>query len=189
MSIYRGVDGTNKKIKTQYRGITGVNRIIKEQYRGVGGANRKIFQLEQVDWIADNSKNGTLGSLELNNPSSDSKPTILEVNGLQAVTSNPAEVSIVCNQLFLTTLDTIEIDWEYERDTQYHAWIEFHLGKYAILPYDAFSNYSFARRIDSFSGNAVGVFSVKIVKRTTLDRTIRGKLKIYNIWINGTKVL
>ena len=45
MTIYRGVGGVNRQIKSQHRCLSGVNRTIKEQYRGYGGVNRKVFQL------------------------------------------------------------------------------------------------------------------------------------------------
>lgn len=43
MTIYRGVGGVNRQIKSQHRCLSGVNRTIKEQYRGLGGVNRKAF--------------------------------------------------------------------------------------------------------------------------------------------------
>lgn len=45
MTIYRGLGGVNRQIKSIYRGLGGVNRTIKEQYRGASGANRKVFTL------------------------------------------------------------------------------------------------------------------------------------------------
>lgn len=47
-SIYRGVAGVNRKIKSQYRGVEGVNRRIKEQYRVVDGVYRKVFAERQI---------------------------------------------------------------------------------------------------------------------------------------------
>lgn len=47
-SIYRGVAGVNRIIKSQYRGVEGVNRKIKEQYRVVDGVYRKVFAEEQI---------------------------------------------------------------------------------------------------------------------------------------------
>ena len=47
-SIYRGVAGVNRKIKSQYRGVEGVNRKIKEQYRVVDGVYRKVFAEEPI---------------------------------------------------------------------------------------------------------------------------------------------
>ena len=47
-SIYRGVEGVNRKIKEQYRGVEGVNRKIKEQYRVVDGVYRKVFAEEPI---------------------------------------------------------------------------------------------------------------------------------------------
>ena len=47
-SIYRGVAGVNRIIKSQYRGVEGVNRRIVEQWRGVEGVNRKVFAEEPI---------------------------------------------------------------------------------------------------------------------------------------------
>lgn len=54
-SIYRGVAGVNRKIKSQYRGVEGVNRKIKEQYRVVDGVYRKVFAEEPIEPISFNT--------------------------------------------------------------------------------------------------------------------------------------
>lgn len=66
-SIYRGVEGVNRKIKEQYRGVEGVNRKIKEQYRVVDGVYRKVFAEEPVISINTYTLNlnNLIGSYEL----------------------------------------------------------------------------------------------------------------------------
>ena len=66
-SIYRGVAGVNRKIKSQYRGVEGVNRKIKEQYRVVDGVYRKVFAEEPIISINTYTLNldKLIGSYEL----------------------------------------------------------------------------------------------------------------------------
>lgn len=66
-SIYRGVAGVNRKIKSQYRGVEGVNRKIKEQYRVVDGVYRKVFAEEPIISINTYTLNldNLIGSYEL----------------------------------------------------------------------------------------------------------------------------
>ena len=186
MPIYRGVGGTNRKIKTIYRGVNGTNKLVKEVYRGVGGTNRKVFGLEG-SWIADNSKNGNLGELQLNVPCSNSKPTIIKVGDSQTVdTTGALQAFICCNSIFLNASDSIQIDWEYERDTRTAAWMEFYVGNYAVS-YN-YSNYAFSRKTDTFTG-ATGVFIIRMRRSNTPYTNVWGKLTIYNVWLNGLKVL
>ena len=186
MPIYRGVGGANREIKQIFRGVNGVNRPINQIYRGVNGVNRKVFQLT-YKWLADDSKKGATGELQLNIPSSESNPTILEVGGILPEQKDTPEVSITYEPFFLNATDTVKIDWSYERDTEYHAWIEFYVGN-LVLPYEEYSNYAFSRKIDTFS-NMTGIFSIKMIKRHITNKDIWGKLTIYNIWLNDVKIL
>lgn len=45
MTIYRGLSGVNRLIKSEDRGLEGVSRSIKEQYRGLSGVNRRVFSV------------------------------------------------------------------------------------------------------------------------------------------------
>lgn len=186
MPIYRGVGGTNRKIKTIYRGVNGTNKLLKEVYRGISGTNRKVFGLEG-SWTADNSQNGNLGELQLNVPSSNAKPTIIKVGDSRTVdTTGALQAFISCNSIVLNTTDSIKIDWAYERDTQTSAWMEFYVGNYSI-PY-SYSNFAFSRKTDTFTG-AAGIFVIRMRRSDTTKTNVWGKLTIYNVWLNNLKIL
>lgn len=186
MPIYRGVGGTNRKVKAIYRGVNGTNKLLKEVYRGVGGTNRKVFGLEG-SWTADGSQKGNLGELQLNVPSSNAKPTILKVGDTRPISESGVLLStITCSAILLSSSDVIRLDYAFDRETTYRYWIELYIGNknidYSIC------NVPFSRKVQDFTGHE-GIFQIK-ARRSNCDKTnIWGKFTIYNVWLNGIKVL
>lgn len=61
--IYRGVDGTARKVKKEYRGVEGIARRIKKEYRGVDGIARLCYLSSNYQFMGftNTSANGGYG--------------------------------------------------------------------------------------------------------------------------------
>lgn len=184
-SIYRGVAGVNRKIKSQYRGVGGVNRRIKEQYRVVDGVYRKVFEERQISINPYTLNLDKLrGSYELHDYGT---YLFIRINGEHVYGYTSAVPDrVICGWEIngLQEGDTIEFSYEFTTNLQE--------GLYADLRYYDGEEYSSFALADYYNSTSTATIAcagnlVRLIQTCGSGSTYDKSTKITSILLNGNQ--
>lgn len=191
-SIYRGVAGVNRKIKSQYRGVGGVNRKIKEQYRVVDGVYRKVFAEEPIEPISINTYTLNLdkliGSYELYDYDT---YLFIRING-RHIDGNTNTNRVICGWEIQNIQIGDEVTFSYEFTTIPAGGLS-EGGLYAGLYYYNGAAYSDSALANDANKNASVTITcagnlVRLLQNCGSKGTFDKSTKITSILLNGNQI-
>ena len=181
LDIYRGVSGTNRKIKKQFRGVSRVNREIKEQWRGLSGVNRKVFNRQIIEQRLIRLEN-LIGSYEINDFG-----TYLwaRING-KHISGNTNQNKVYCGWGInnLVPGDVAEFTYEFTTIPTGVSYFDLSKGDGATGQLVSINSTSGTATVTVSSSATKAVLDINCGSATTADKSLR----ITNVKLNGVQI-